>query len=206
MNNLDLLIPQQAAKPDSWLWATITRSTPLRIRLDGDDVSLDLTPEYLFPGEPPLGARVWVQVNGRRVIVHGPTRGVDYGPEISAAEARAMLHAETEIAVAMESIPGDIEAAEAAAKAHAEQVLATEVAAIEAAIAAGDQIAQDMAAEALAAEAARIEADLAVTNENVLDLAIEVETLKQDTDDSIGEVSGLVAIINGATRGHHGIY
>ena len=121
-----------AQEQDAWLWATITQVDPLRIRLDGDQFTLDLTPEYLFPGEPPLGARVWVQVNGRRVIVHGPTKGVDYGPAIDEAERRAMLYAETGISLAMESVPGDIAAAEQAARDHADAKIAAEVAAIEA--------------------------------------------------------------------------
>lgn len=74
MNNLDLLIPAQPESTDRWTWATVTNGNPLRIRLDGDDDPLDITPDCLY-ADPVVGQRVWVQMTGRRVIVHAAARG-----------------------------------------------------------------------------------------------------------------------------------
>lgn len=91
MNNLDLLIPTTTAPTDTFGWATVTQTTPLRIRLDGDDEPLDVTPYWLFPTEAQVGARVWVQMNGRSVIVHGPSEGVDFTPAIEGVRTEAAL-------------------------------------------------------------------------------------------------------------------
>jgi hypothetical protein len=74
VNNLDLLIPTQERSTDSWLWATVTQVGPLRVRLDGDETSLPITPENLAYGLE-VGMRVWVQLSGRRVIVHSQVEG-----------------------------------------------------------------------------------------------------------------------------------
>lgn len=71
MKNLDLLIPKENPAPkDSYSWATITQSTPLRIRIDGESEPLDLTPDSLT-SDVTVGKRVWCQFHGRRVIVIG---------------------------------------------------------------------------------------------------------------------------------------
>lgn len=78
MNNLDLLVPQAPTQRDTWHWATITQADPLRIRLDGDDASLDVTPDSLY-APPQVGQRVWVQMAGKRLIVHAPAGGASIG-------------------------------------------------------------------------------------------------------------------------------
>lgn len=55
----------------TYRWATVTVSSPLQIQLDGDSLPLAIAPESLMPGDPVVGARVWVQLFGRRVIVLG---------------------------------------------------------------------------------------------------------------------------------------
>jgi hypothetical protein len=82
VKNLDLLIPNQDKSGDTWLWATVTQVSPLRVRLDGDEVELPITPENLSP-DPELGERVWVQLSGHRVIVHGGSKGIPRAPEPS---------------------------------------------------------------------------------------------------------------------------
>ena len=74
MSNLDLLIPNGPKDTDYWTWATITTIGPLRVRLDGDDSPLDVTPECLL-SDPQPGQRVYVQRMGRRTIVHGASGG-----------------------------------------------------------------------------------------------------------------------------------
>ena len=59
---------------NSFRWATVTQAypNPLRIRLDGDTTELPLTPDVLDrPQMYSVGSRVWVQLNGRRVIIIG---------------------------------------------------------------------------------------------------------------------------------------
>lgn len=70
MKNLNLLLPTPAPQTDMWTWATVTQASPLLIRLDGDEDPLTGPPEALCSGLS-VGHRVWVQINGRRVIVHG---------------------------------------------------------------------------------------------------------------------------------------
>ena len=74
MKNLDLLIPQKHVEKDAYLWATVTATSPLRIRLDGETEPLDFTPDALIR-ETTVGARVWCQMHGRRLIVIGSAGG-----------------------------------------------------------------------------------------------------------------------------------
>ncbi|HEY1179319.1 MAG TPA: hypothetical protein VGF17_24455 [Phytomonospora sp.] len=60
-----------------WRYAVVTGTTPLTIRLDGDDAPLadettgdPIVPEYLGAA-PPNGARVWVQMTTGAPIIHG---------------------------------------------------------------------------------------------------------------------------------------
>lgn len=79
--NVDLLVPRPPAA-DSWTWATVTDTSPLRIQLDGESDELDVTPDTLVAGLA-VDDRVWVQLVGnsdparksRRLIVHGRAGG-----------------------------------------------------------------------------------------------------------------------------------
>lgn len=59
----------------NYRWATVTQTDPLRIRLDGDTTALPVTPENLTGEEQAVGARVWVQFYGRRILVLGASGG-----------------------------------------------------------------------------------------------------------------------------------
>ena len=69
IEDLDLLLPPVAPPPASWRWATVTAVAPLRVRLDGDAAALAVTPDALVAA--PVDARVWCQIVGGRVVVHG---------------------------------------------------------------------------------------------------------------------------------------
>lgn len=70
MSETDPVLGPQSQET-SYRWATVTVSSPLQIQLDGDGLPLPLEPESLMAGIPIVGARVWVQLFGRRVIVLG---------------------------------------------------------------------------------------------------------------------------------------
>jgi hypothetical protein len=59
----------------NYRWATVTGNDPLRIRLDGDAVALPVTPENVSGRALAVGARVWVQFYGRRILVLGAGGG-----------------------------------------------------------------------------------------------------------------------------------
>ena len=72
MKNLDLLIPTPKPATDRFVWATVTGASPVRVRLDGETVPLDITPECLVDvGWLDIGRRVWCQVSGRRIVILG---------------------------------------------------------------------------------------------------------------------------------------
>lgn len=71
MSDLDILLPGPSAQADSWHWGTVTATSPLRVRLDGDAAALAVTPSSLNPILN-VGGRVWCQLDGTRLIVHGP--------------------------------------------------------------------------------------------------------------------------------------
>lgn len=52
---------------DTWLWATVTATGPLRVRLDGDDDPLDSTP--VATCSPAVGARVLCLLHDRQLVV-----------------------------------------------------------------------------------------------------------------------------------------
>lgn len=57
---------------NSYRWATVTQLSPLRIRLDGENIPLPITPESLVnPLHLRVATGVWVQLYGKRVIVLG---------------------------------------------------------------------------------------------------------------------------------------
>lgn len=60
-----------SAISDSWRWATVTSTSPLRVRFDGPGDPLDITPEVFEHVTITLGARVWCQLHGRALIIHG---------------------------------------------------------------------------------------------------------------------------------------
>lgn len=76
-NHLELLLPGPEGNTDRWRWGTVTQAAPLRLRLDGDDVALDLTPDDLTGGAA-VGRRVRVLITGRRVEVHGVAGGPEW--------------------------------------------------------------------------------------------------------------------------------
>ena len=78
IEDLDILLPiapaEQTVKPR---WGTVTQALPLRVRLDGDDAALPMTPASLVPdGTAKVGNRVWCVLNGRQLVVVGVWGGV----------------------------------------------------------------------------------------------------------------------------------
>lgn len=67
---------QTSETPSRWTWATVVQVNPLRLRMDGDSAALAATPVCLCP-QPAVNARVWVQIHGTQIIIHGAT-GVPY--------------------------------------------------------------------------------------------------------------------------------
>jgi microcystin-dependent protein len=60
----------------SFRWATVTQLAPLRIKLDGENTVLPITPETLpDPDNLRIGTRCWVQLYGKRVIILGASGG-----------------------------------------------------------------------------------------------------------------------------------
>jgi hypothetical protein len=62
----------------SFKWATVTATSPLAIKLDGDTAPLALIPDSLV--DPLLlsaGDRVRVELSQRKVVIHGVSRGED---------------------------------------------------------------------------------------------------------------------------------
>lgn len=57
--NFALLVPKEPFGPDVHAWATVTQTTPLRIRLDGETDPIPWTPDTLVAGLV-LGNRVLV--------------------------------------------------------------------------------------------------------------------------------------------------
>lgn len=62
---------------DTFGWATVTSTDPLRIRKDGPGGELDMTPEVIGSGAFGAGSRVWCQLHGRRVLILGATGAAD---------------------------------------------------------------------------------------------------------------------------------
>lgn len=73
MKNLDLLVPKPYVPNDTFRWATVASNDPIRIRLDGEDDPLDITPDSLVKVR--TFDRVWCQMHGRRVIILGVAGG-----------------------------------------------------------------------------------------------------------------------------------
>jgi hypothetical protein len=57
---------------NTFRWATVTSTSPLRVRLDGEVAAVPATPDTLFsPAALHVNERVWVQMFGRRLIILG---------------------------------------------------------------------------------------------------------------------------------------
>lgn len=75
MSSVPIYVPTETRDfgPDNtYRWATITDTDPLRVRFDGDADGLPITPSSLVdPAQLVVGDRVWVQLFGRRLVVLG---------------------------------------------------------------------------------------------------------------------------------------
>lgn len=68
--------PQTAPISNTYRWATVTDNSPLEIQLDGDSLPLATIPDCLCdPLTLANGDRVWTQIYGRKVVVHGAQGG-----------------------------------------------------------------------------------------------------------------------------------
>lgn len=68
--------PQAAPVLNVFRWATVIDDVPLTIQLDGDSLPLSVEPDCLVdPLTLGPGDRVWTQIYGRKVIVHGAQGG-----------------------------------------------------------------------------------------------------------------------------------
>ena len=72
-NPLDLLLPVTPPPPDRHVYGTVTATSPLRVRLDSDSVSLPIAPTTL--ADVVVGDRVMVLVKGLQRIVLGKVMG-----------------------------------------------------------------------------------------------------------------------------------
>lgn len=71
MDDLErVLLAPGGAQGSAWVWGTVTALAPLRVRLDGEAAALDVTPASLVAGLR-VGDRVWAQIAGRRLVLHG---------------------------------------------------------------------------------------------------------------------------------------
>jgi len=84
MRGLKLIASVLTREPDIsiWSWATVTATSPLRVKLDGESTALAITPDTLVAGLL-VGDRVWVQLvtnanptrRHRRLVVIGKAAG-----------------------------------------------------------------------------------------------------------------------------------
>ena len=87
MKNLDLLIPTKATQADRFAWATTDQVSPFRLRLDGETMPLDITPDSLIDLDSlEVGDRIWCQLHGRRVLVLGESAGNHVAARLAALE------------------------------------------------------------------------------------------------------------------------
>lgn len=67
----------------SFKWGTVTGTTPLAVKLDGDSLPLALIPDSLVdPLELSVGSRVRVELSLRKVVVHGVANGGGVSGEV----------------------------------------------------------------------------------------------------------------------------
>lgn len=85
IDDLDILLPvapaEQTVKPR---WGTITQLSPLRVKLDGDDTALPVTPSTLVRGLV-VGSRVWCALVGRQLVIVGSYGGDPVPPPVRAS-------------------------------------------------------------------------------------------------------------------------
>lgn len=77
-SDLDILIPKPA--PEALLkprWGVVTQASPLRVKLDGDDTHLPVTPASLV-ADLTVDDRVWTILNGRQLVVLGVWGGIPF--------------------------------------------------------------------------------------------------------------------------------
>lgn len=71
---LDEVVPLPAPPEARWAWATVTQSSPLRVKIDGDSAPQSITPADLGGAiTRPVGQRVYCQILNRQLIVFGGT-------------------------------------------------------------------------------------------------------------------------------------
>lgn len=67
---------QDVSDITSFKWATVTRISPLAVKLDGDTAALALVPDSLIdPKAMFIGLRVRVELSLRKVVIHGTSSG-----------------------------------------------------------------------------------------------------------------------------------
>ena len=98
------LLTRPGATDSAWGWATVTQVAPIRIRLDGTASAQDATPQSLVSGLV-VNDRVWVQIAGRRLVIHGSPAMADRMPrgllasvELTASETASSTTLYSEIA------------------------------------------------------------------------------------------------------------
>lgn len=88
-----------SARPDpappvvsTYRWGAVIDTSPLTVQLDGDTLPLALIPDCLCdPLSLGVGDRVWTQLYGRRVVVHG-AQGGGTGPSTLSNEQAKRLN------------------------------------------------------------------------------------------------------------------
>lgn len=69
-DDLMVLLPGEAGPGDGWWWGTVTGTAPLRVRRDGEDAALPITPATLTEGLQ-VGDRVRCHRSGASLLVVG---------------------------------------------------------------------------------------------------------------------------------------
>lgn len=70
MNNpFDMVLRPPAPPMETYRWAKVTGTAPIRIQLDGDTAPVDSTPSSLTAVS--VGDSVWVQLHGKQLIIIG---------------------------------------------------------------------------------------------------------------------------------------
>lgn len=69
INPFDVVLQAPPAPMDTFRWAKVTSTSPLRIQLDGDTAPTESTPSTLTAVS--VGNSVWVQLHGKQLIIIG---------------------------------------------------------------------------------------------------------------------------------------
>lgn len=70
---LDELLPLPEPPDARYIWGTVTQTSPLRIKIDGDAAALPITPDDMGTSARLVGQRVYCQIINRRLVVMGPS-------------------------------------------------------------------------------------------------------------------------------------